>query len=242
MMNCDEIRKTVYLFIDGEMPGKELREFASHLDHCEGCSRLVEMERAVIKTIKVRTPRYHAPASLRALVAEAGEAASPADLVMGWFTRRRFAVLAAVAAMALVVLAVYVGFEGVQGPDVSGGATGGGMALRPVTAHQGTGLPSVVTSIGGADIPMAGLGAFSRVKSGGPGAHAWTGLAGRDAVQLKLKSLRQRAEMIKSRKVYLVRNENRIFIQPEFASAEADEEGDTPLPVQAQYGYFISDR
>lgn len=64
-MNCNNIRKYFYAFIDGELNVERNIEILAHLDMCYECSKKVETERTLQKMVKETVYKTKAPDSLK---------------------------------------------------------------------------------------------------------------------------------------------------------------------------------
>ena len=64
-MNCNNIRKYFYAFIDGELNVERNIEILAHLDMCYECSKKVETERTLQKIVKETVCKTKAPDSLK---------------------------------------------------------------------------------------------------------------------------------------------------------------------------------
>ncbi|MGH9821724.1 MAG: anti-sigma factor family protein [Blastocatellia bacterium] len=65
MTQCDEVRASLCLYIDGEMQAGELTNTEEHLRCCEVCRVLVDSERRFVAHVREVSPLYTAPKSLR---------------------------------------------------------------------------------------------------------------------------------------------------------------------------------
>ena len=63
-VDCQEVLRRVYLFIDNELADADLHEIKSHLDECAPCLRAVDMER-LVKSLVARSCSERAPVELR---------------------------------------------------------------------------------------------------------------------------------------------------------------------------------
>ncbi|MGR3318820.1 MAG: zf-HC2 domain-containing protein [Candidatus Anammoxibacter sp.] len=64
-MNCNNIRKYFYAFIDGELDVERNIEILAHLDMCYECSRKIEAERILQKRVKETVCKATAPDYLK---------------------------------------------------------------------------------------------------------------------------------------------------------------------------------
>ncbi len=64
-MDCKEVRKYLFPFIDRELDEKIGSQIETHLDSCSLCSREFESERRIESAIKEKMPRDQAPLILR---------------------------------------------------------------------------------------------------------------------------------------------------------------------------------
>jgi hypothetical protein len=63
-MNCNDVRKYFYAFIDNELDVERNIEVLAHLDMCYECSQNIERERFIHKRVKETVCTVKAPASL----------------------------------------------------------------------------------------------------------------------------------------------------------------------------------
>src|SRR5215813_13359181 len=73
MNACDEYAVKALRYLDGDLRGKELEEFRSHVDSCANCQAHLEAEAALSDVLHGSRPRplYTAPLSLRTRVSAA---------------------------------------------------------------------------------------------------------------------------------------------------------------------------
>ncbi len=64
VVDCDEILRRVYVFIDNELADADCREIQAHLDECGPCLHLVDLER-LVKAVVARSCSERAPVELR---------------------------------------------------------------------------------------------------------------------------------------------------------------------------------
>ncbi len=63
-VDCQDVLRRVYLFIDHELADADYHEIRSHLDECAPCLHAVDRER-LIKALVARSCSEQAPAELR---------------------------------------------------------------------------------------------------------------------------------------------------------------------------------
>lgn len=63
-MNCNNIRKYFYAFLDNELDTERNIEILSHLDMCHECSQRIEMERQIQESVKETVCKIKAPTYL----------------------------------------------------------------------------------------------------------------------------------------------------------------------------------
>jgi anti-sigma factor (TIGR02949 family) len=233
-MKCGDIKKFVHIYLDNEMSGEEAREFSAHLAECECCRKSVDLDRAVIRTIRERAPRYHAPADLRMAITAAAGAPQPfLESLLGWARGRRGLVIAAAAVIAAVAVGVYLVPSGGRAP-----------ALRPESApahevsHEAV-IASGAGPGGGAQARPA-AGALERRGSAGLD-HAVRMMTVVDRENLRLKSLRQRTGAQGFRRVYLVRQGLKLGGR-ELADMEMDSQMVVAPAVFENYGFNLADQ
>lgn len=64
-MGCDDVRRTVYFFLDGSLAAERQREVASHLVGCRECEARIEFHRRVRCFIRQRLAPVEAPVHLK---------------------------------------------------------------------------------------------------------------------------------------------------------------------------------
>jgi anti-sigma factor RsiW len=70
---CDKYSVEMLCYLDGDLAGRELEEFSSHLKSCSVCRARLEEEKALSQVLGRSRPLYSASASLRARVSAATE-------------------------------------------------------------------------------------------------------------------------------------------------------------------------
>ena len=63
-MDCFDVKKFVYVYLDDEFDARERGEFEQHMRDCETCRRIVHREQRFHNFIQKHTPRIQAPATL----------------------------------------------------------------------------------------------------------------------------------------------------------------------------------
>lgn len=76
-MNCDDIQKGIYVYLDGEFAEPERLAFESHARACPRCRHRVERERAFIQGFRAKVPTVETPSGLEDRI-RAALAAAPA--------------------------------------------------------------------------------------------------------------------------------------------------------------------
>jgi len=76
-MNCDDIQKGIYVYLDDEFADPERRDFEGHVRACARCRRRVERERGFLASFRSKVPQVTAPAGLEDRI-RAALAAAPA--------------------------------------------------------------------------------------------------------------------------------------------------------------------
>lgn len=104
-MKCAEVQKFLYIYLDGEMEDADRREVMSHITECPACTRAIAVERAVLRTIRTRTPRAAAPQWLRDRLTTRVHGASSVALFFRELKLHPIAAAAAAAAF-LIILTV----------------------------------------------------------------------------------------------------------------------------------------
>ena len=137
-MNCDDIQKGIYVYLDGEFAEPERLDFEGHVRGCAICRRKVERERVFLTNVKERLPAVSAPPGLdarirKALAAEPLPSAAERDAQSG--DRRpvpRWIWLAAAAVLIGTPLALVARGGGGPGSD----AAPERVAREAVETHQ----------------------------------------------------------------------------------------------------------
>ena len=149
-MNCQEIQKFSFTYLDGEFASHERGEFEEHLRRCTDCRQMVDRE-AMMREVVARHLRP-APCGLRAAHTNAlrGKVCSSLDRIERQHRNRAISAMAA--SVAVVAIAVVV-VHGVAGD--SGGTSS-------LAAHRSGGpqvLAATAPLAGGASAPFAGVAA-----------------------------------------------------------------------------------
>lgn len=79
MITCQEARRYVFGYLDGELELATESEFLAHLEACKRCLGVVEFERRVLAFVRRRSRLEPAPEALKDRVGELVDDASPAD-------------------------------------------------------------------------------------------------------------------------------------------------------------------
>ncbi len=115
MMNCDDVKQGVYVYLDGEFARQETRDFEAHLVTCAACRGLVDKEAHFLRRIRQGLPAVKAPEQLheRLEVALMGAQAPPTSPLTspserGWLDRLLGWSWIAVPTMVAVALVVFV--------------------------------------------------------------------------------------------------------------------------------------
>ncbi len=69
MINCDDIRERLALYLDNELQGDDRAAFEAHAQSCESCASFVDKERAFLNAIRGSGPLHTAPETLKTKVA-----------------------------------------------------------------------------------------------------------------------------------------------------------------------------
>ncbi|HMV25634.1 MAG TPA: zf-HC2 domain-containing protein [bacterium] len=75
-INCGEIERLLYAYLDGELPLEEVAPYKDHLSHCPPCKAFVEFEEKISHLIKQKcghngTDRACVPTSLHEKIQKA---------------------------------------------------------------------------------------------------------------------------------------------------------------------------
>lgn len=79
-MNCDDIQKGIYVYLDSELAEPDRLDFEQHVRSCARCRGRVERERGFIAGFRAKVPRVTAPPGLEARIRQAlAEAPAPEE-------------------------------------------------------------------------------------------------------------------------------------------------------------------
>ncbi len=81
-MNCDDVQKARYVYLDGEFAEPERTLVERHLEACARCRFAVERERKFLSSVRDSVPRFEAPAHLEARIRAAIAAAPVSPALM----------------------------------------------------------------------------------------------------------------------------------------------------------------
>lgn len=147
-MNCDDIQKGIYVYLDGEFAEPERLAFEAHAHACARCRHRVERERLFISSFRAKVPSASPPAGLedrirQALAAAPAPESPKAASGLRW---SRPALLAAAAALIAV--------PSVVAWRLTSGESGGEhrVAMEAVATHQ-------------EDLPMEVRGSQRQIRS-----------------------------------------------------------------------------
>lgn len=130
-MNCDDIQKGIYVYLDGEFAEPERLAFEGHAKACPRCRFRVERERSFLSGFREKVPQAPAPAGLEDRI-RAALAAAPAPEVERTPVRSSWSRASLVAAAATLVIAPsWVAWRVIASDD--GGER---VALEAVQTHQ----------------------------------------------------------------------------------------------------------
>jgi mycothiol system anti-sigma-R factor len=65
MMDCKEVKETLFLFVDNEMDEERRTPFRDHIARCSGCSKKMNYTLKLILLVRQRCVRCTAPEGLR---------------------------------------------------------------------------------------------------------------------------------------------------------------------------------
>lgn len=148
-MNCDDIQKGIYVYLDGEFAEPERLAFEAHAHACARCRHRVERERLFISSFRAKVPTASPPEGFEERMRQALAAApSPENKTSGPSGSRwsRPALLAAAAALIAV--------PSVVAWRLTSGESGGEhrVAMEAVATHQ-------------EDLPMEVRGSQRQIRS-----------------------------------------------------------------------------
>lgn len=113
-MNCDDIQKGIYVYLDDEFAEPERGDFEDHVRGCGRCRVRVERERTFLRDFRDKIPSVSAPPGLEDRIRAALAAAPPPESTVGELPGRgrsswvRPWLLAAAAAMLVAIPAVLI--------------------------------------------------------------------------------------------------------------------------------------
>ncbi|MFB6357374.1 MAG: zf-HC2 domain-containing protein [bacterium] len=64
-MDCKEVRKKHYLFVDGELKSTQVQSVKQHIEECPKCGRRIRIERKFKSTIVNNFEPSEAPSELK---------------------------------------------------------------------------------------------------------------------------------------------------------------------------------
>ena len=82
-MNCSDVERYVYVYLDGEFEERELREFEVHASQCASCRQRVAAEEKYLLSLQAQWDLPRAPDSLRERI-QATIAAEERSAATGW--------------------------------------------------------------------------------------------------------------------------------------------------------------
>lgn len=129
-MQCSEVRKFVYVYLDGEFEPRECAEFEQHVQGCPSCGETLTLEQTFHGLLRKRLERPAAPAGLRERILaeidqEDRETSGPLAKILALPTTVK--AIPALAAAALAVLLVWP--RGSAEDDLPIGARAAGAAV-----------------------------------------------------------------------------------------------------------------
>ncbi|MFO0746031.1 MAG: zf-HC2 domain-containing protein [Myxococcota bacterium] len=134
-MNCEDIQKGIYVYLDGEFAEPERVDFEGHVRACAICRQKVERERTFISGVRQAVPRVAAPAGLEDRIRAALAAApAPDELPRRRAERRPMGFWAAAAAVLVVSGGITV--WRVSSHGVETGETPERIAAEAVATHR----------------------------------------------------------------------------------------------------------
>lgn len=136
-MNCEDIQKGIYVYLDGEFAEPERLDFEAHVKACPACRRKVERERVFISGVRAAVPRVAAPAGLEERIKAALAAApAPDELPRRREARPRYGVWLAAAAVLVVSGGVTVWRLGADSAPVAANDAPERIAAEAVATHR----------------------------------------------------------------------------------------------------------
>jgi mycothiol system anti-sigma-R factor len=64
-MICDDVKRVIYFFLDGQLSENKRKDFSSHLDLCSDCERRAEIQRRLREFVQKRLHIDPAPDHLK---------------------------------------------------------------------------------------------------------------------------------------------------------------------------------
>lgn len=87
-MNCDDIQKGIYVYLDDEFAEPERRDFEDHVRACARCRLSVERERGFLASFRAKVPQVTAPVGFEDRIRAALAAAPAPESKVGELPRR----------------------------------------------------------------------------------------------------------------------------------------------------------
>lgn len=109
-MNCTDVRKYFYAFLDGELDVEKNIEVLAHLNMCHACSLKLEKERLLQKRVKETVGKVKAPAYLERKILKSAERRSNLFTLFkeNFLFRSRLALLSGIAAVIILIVCLFV--------------------------------------------------------------------------------------------------------------------------------------
>ena len=119
-MNCNDIRKYFYAFIDNELDVEKNIEILAHLDMCYECSQRIERERLLHNRVKETVCMVTAPPSLKHNILKSTER-KPSVFTLfkeNFLLRKRLIPLTGMATVMILIICFFVVTNSLQKNDI----------------------------------------------------------------------------------------------------------------------------
>ena len=105
-LNCNNVRKYFYAFLDGELNVEKNIEILAHLNMCCKCSLRIEKERSLQERVKETVLKVKVPAYLEQKILRSAERRPNffSQFKKNFLLRRRFALLSGIATATILIL------------------------------------------------------------------------------------------------------------------------------------------
>ena len=107
-MNCTDVRKYFYAFLDSELDVERNIEVLAHVNMCHACGLKIEKERLLQERVKETVCKVKAPAYLEQIILRSAERKPNffTQFIKNFLLRSRFALVSGIAT-AIILLLVF---------------------------------------------------------------------------------------------------------------------------------------